>query len=56
MTTVFDSAVETCRWRRDVYDRAVEAGVFGPDDRIELIDGELVTMTPPGSRHANLLP
>ncbi len=30
-----DSTVETYRWNRDVYDRAVEAGVFGPEDRSE---------------------
>lgn len=43
---------ETYRWSREVYDRAVEAGVFGPEDRIELLGGELLTMTPQGSRHA----
>ena len=43
---------ETYRWSRKVYDRAVEAGVFGPEDRIELLGGELLTMTPQGSRHA----
>lgn len=43
---------ETYRWSREVYDRAVEAGVFGPEDRIELLDGEILTMTPQGSRHA----
>ena len=36
---------------RAQYDRAVEAGVFAPDARLELIDGELLTMTPQGSRH-----
>ncbi|MCY4024940.1 MAG: hypothetical protein OXH75_01330 [Acidobacteria bacterium] len=45
----------TYRWSRDAYDRAVEAGVFGPDDRIELIDGQLLAMTPQGSRHAALV-
>ena len=55
MTPVYDSASETYRWSRDVYYRAVEAGVFGPADRIELIDGELVTMTPHGSRHATAI-
>ncbi len=39
-------------WSRDAYDRAVDAGVFGPDDRLELIDGQLLAMTPQGSRHA----
>ena len=47
-----DLRAETYRWSRDAYDRAVAAGVFGPEDRIELIDGELLTMTPQGSRHA----
>lgn len=34
------------------YDRLVEAGIFGPDDRIELLDGLLVAREPEGSRHA----
>ena len=40
------------RMRRAEYDRAVEAGVFAPGARLELIDGEILTMTPQGSRHA----
>ena len=43
------------RWTREAYDRAVEAGVFGPDDRLELIDGALFAMTPRGSRHAAIV-
>ena len=43
------------RWSRHAYDRAVEAGVFGPDARIELIDGQLLAMTPQGSRHAAIV-
>ena len=50
-----DSTTETYRWNRDVYDRAIEAGVFGPEDRIELIEGELVMVTPHGSRHATAI-
>jgi len=38
----------TYRWTREAYDREVETGVFGPDDRLELIDGALLSMTPPG--------
>ena len=29
-----------------------EVGVLSPDERVELIDGELYTMTPPSSQHA----
>lgn len=43
------------RWSRETYDRAVEAGVFGPHDRLELLDGQLLSMTPQGSRHAAIV-
>ncbi len=29
-----------------------EAGIFGEDDRVELLEGKIVEMTPIGSRHA----
>ena len=47
-----DPATRSYRWSREIYDRAVQAGIFGPGDRVELIDGEILTMTPQGSRHA----
>jgi Uma2 family endonuclease len=34
------------------YDRLIDAGVFGPDDRVELLDGLLVAREPQGRRHA----
>jgi Uma2 family endonuclease len=34
------------------YERIVEAGILGEDDHVELLDGEIVQMTPIGSRHA----
>lgn len=42
------------RWTRLDYERVVECGGFGPEDRIELLDGELWEMTPQGSRHAGV--
>lgn len=40
------------RWTRIEYERMVEAGIFHPEARFELIDGEIIDMTPQGSYHA----
>ena len=41
-------AVRHYRLSRVEYDRAVEAGAFEPDAKLELIDGDLSAMTPEG--------
>ncbi len=43
---------ERFRFRRAEYYRMAEAGIIGADDRVELLDGEVVRMSPIGYRHA----
>jgi Uma2 family endonuclease len=37
------------------YHRMIEAGILGEDDRIELLEGVLVEMSPQGRRHAQFI-
>ena len=39
----------------DDYYKMAAAGIFGANDRVELINGEIVDMAPAGSRHASLV-
>ena len=39
----------------DAYHRMAEAGIFGEEKRIELIDGDLIDMAPIGQGHAALV-
>jgi Uma2 family endonuclease len=45
---------EAARWQFTTteYERMAEAGILSEDDRVELVEGEVLKMTPIGSRHA----
>jgi len=44
--------VRTRRWTRIEYDRMIDRGIFTPDERLELLGGELVVREPQGTPHA----
>lgn len=50
-TTQAAEGVPRLRWTLEEFERLTELGVLARDDRIELIGGELVPMSPKGRRH-----
>ena len=47
-----ESSVRTRKWTRVEYDRLVEAEILGPEDRIELLGGQMIAKEPQYSPHA----
>ncbi len=45
-------AIQTRRWTRQEYERMAELGLFRPEERVQLLDGEIVITTPQNSPHA----
>lgn len=43
------------RWSREEYDRLTRIGVFSPREKVDLIDGEILEVTPQGARHATAI-
>lgn len=41
-------------WTRTEYERMVDAGVFVPGARMELLDGEIIEMSPQGPAHVTV--
>jgi Uma2 family endonuclease len=49
---VTEAAVDRWRWTVDSYEQAAATGVFGPEPRVELIDGEVFEVPPMLPGHA----
>lgn len=45
--------MQTRKWTCLEYEKLVEVGVLGPDERVELIQGDILTMAPVDPLHAN---
>jgi Uma2 family endonuclease len=43
------------RFTVEEYERMGEVGIFDPDDRVELLDGEIVFISPIGPKHAGVV-
>ena len=48
-------AVRLKRWSRADYERLIQAGFFAPGERVELVDGEIIEMSPQDPRHATAI-
>ena len=52
---LMEQALDPHRWTRDEYARMLELGLLGEDDRVELLDGVIVEMTPEGADHGDVI-
>lgn len=50
-----DPALQIKRWARRDYDRMAEAGIFSQEDRVQLNEGDIVTMTDQNSPNASAI-
>ena len=52
MATTANDIIQKHRLTVEEYHRMGEAGILGPQDRVELIEGEIIDISPIGSNHA----
>ena len=54
MTTLMTRPTQHRQFTIDDLGRMVEAGILGHDERVELIDGEIVAISAKGNRHEGI--
>jgi Uma2 family endonuclease len=47
--------VATYRFSVEEFNKLGEAGIFDEDDRVELLDGEIIVLSPVGTQHAGIV-
>ncbi|MBV9878518.1 MAG: Uma2 family endonuclease [Verrucomicrobia bacterium] len=47
------AVLDTYRFNVDSYEKLFNAGIIGEDDRVELLNGEIIVRSPTGFRHTN---
>ena len=52
MSEIARPPARTKRWTRLEYERLIDLGAFGPEERLELLGGQLVVREPQGRPHA----
>jgi Uma2 family endonuclease len=49
------TAPQVRHWTREEYLKMADAGIFAPGEQVELIEGEIIAMTPQKSSHATVV-
>ena len=52
MNSIADISIELYRWTVEDYHRLAEAGILDENSRVELLNGQIVQMSPVGDFHA----
>jgi Uma2 family endonuclease len=47
-----EATIQNRLWSREEYDRLIAEGMFHPEERLELIEGEIIQRSPQRSNHA----
>jgi Uma2 family endonuclease len=55
VATMSQSAIRTRRWTRREYDRLIQLGILGEDEKIELLAGRMIVAEPQNTPHAKAI-